>query len=80
MTDEKRDDWEFYSLRKSIDLDWATLALEDLTSEKRKRLTEHLMMNVRALQDLVARNRSASHKSKLKRHKRLTKFNSSGAV
>jgi hypothetical protein len=80
MTDVKRDDWEFNSIRKSIDLDWATLASEDLSSEKRKRLTEHLMMNVRALQDLVARNRSASHKSKLERQSRLTNHNSGGAV
>ena len=71
MTDEERNDWEIKSVRESIDLDWARLASKDLSSDDRKAVKEHLLIYVSTLQDLVARNRSASQKWKIEKYHRI---------
>lgn len=71
MTDEERIDWEIKTVRETIDRDWAMLASKDLVAEKRTAFKDHLLIYVSTLKDLVARNRSASQKSKLERSKRL---------
>ena len=65
MPEMRFDDFEIKTIREAISQDWSTLASRNSSAEQRKAVREHLEMNVRALRDLVERNRIAKQKARL---------------
>jgi len=55
MTDEEKLRWYIDEVRESIRLDWAELASRNLTTDKRKAISQHLGMCHSGLKDLLDR-------------------------
>lgn len=62
----RHDDWKIGVIREAIAQDWGKLANKKLTPDQRKAIREHLDMNTAELRDLVARNRNARVRQKLR--------------
>lgn len=58
--DESREAWEIGDLRQSIANDWKALASEDLDSDTRRHVREHLQICTTALKNLREREQSPS--------------------
>jgi hypothetical protein len=81
--DEQEISWKIDNIRESIGVDLANLASKDFTFEQRKAIREHLKIcndSLKALKDLVERNRAASQKLELENHKRLPRSPSTDNV
>jgi hypothetical protein len=46
-------EWKQNSVREAIAQDWSMLAMNNLTSEQRKAVRDHLGMNIAALRELT---------------------------
>jgi hypothetical protein len=52
MTAQEKLWWMIYTLRASISFDWAKLALEILTSDEKRTITDRLMASTKALKEI----------------------------
>jgi hypothetical protein len=69
VTDEARRDWEIQIVREAISRDWADLASNNLSTEERRAIREHLNIHVIALQELAERHHLALQNVKKNRWK-----------
>jgi len=72
VTDEARRNWEIQIVREAISRDWAELASNNLSTERRRAVREHLNVHVIALQELAERHRQALQNAKKNRWKGIT--------
>jgi hypothetical protein len=52
MTTQEKLWWMIYTLRASISLDWAKLAVEILTFDEKRMITDRLMASTKALKEI----------------------------